>query len=283
MAEVYFPFDAGPGSTVTESQWRSLARLMSRGSGVAAGLQVSSATGQAVTVGVGSALVDGMYYATDAPVTVNVPGNSSSSQPVAGSVVLRLDPAADKVSLVAKLGTPAASPAPPTLTQSPTGVWEELLGDFRLPVSGQAQNPTGLVDRRRILGAPGLLVYTGSIDVPNNTEWGVGDLVPDAANPAQSWCSPKRDGVTLQPGSYDITWSARLPVALTGYSYAEIRLPGGATETEWGAGGTFGIRVPSAKALVTTAGDVVFTMRQTSGATRRVTHRIAIQRTGDIS
>lgn len=158
MAETSYPFDAGPGAAVTEDQWRRMARAW-RPSGVignksTAGLVVTPGTGAALSLTVGEAWVDGFYYRNDADLMVNVPANTDPN-PRINLAVLRLDPVANTVTTQIVQGTPAASPVAPALTQSDTGVWEEPVAEFTMPQSSLPQNPTSVVDRRRIVPSSG--------------------------------------------------------------------------------------------------------------------------------
>lgn len=152
MAQQSYPFDAGAGAAVTETDWRRMARLFSP-TGVETGLVVSAGTGSNVNVSAGSVYVDGHYYRTDATVAVPFTPNTLA-QPQVVRVVARLDPTANAITLAC---TTTA------VVQQPTGVYELPLAEFTLPPSGTAQTPTGLVDRRRHLNeyGGGMLLKSG--------------------------------------------------------------------------------------------------------------------------
>lgn len=138
MVQEYFPFDSGAGATITETQWRRMARLWAP-SGVETGLVVSAGSGSNVNVSAGSCWIDGHYYRTDATVAVPFTPNTLA-QPQLVRVVARLDPTANTIVL-------ACTTVP--LVQLPTGNYELLLAEFTLPPSGTAQTPTNITDNRQ--------------------------------------------------------------------------------------------------------------------------------------
>lgn len=80
-----------------------------------------------VKVQIGAALVNGRFYETTAIVTASINANSSGN-PRIDTVILRLDFALQTIRVAVKQGTPAASPARPTLQQD-TAFWEMPLAD----------------------------------------------------------------------------------------------------------------------------------------------------------
>lgn len=152
MAEESVPFDTGPGSIVDEAGWRRMARGFARDGMILAltnEAMISASGGASVTraacpVG---AIVDGFHYRDIAASTKAVTANSSSN-PRRDRAVLRLDPAANKVSWEIKLGAPGVNPAPPGLTQDRAGIWEVSLGSWTMPGSASAQVPNSFTDER---------------------------------------------------------------------------------------------------------------------------------------
>src|SRR5690349_840753 len=69
-----------------------------------------------VQVQIGAALVDGRFYESTAVVTLTINANASGNARI-DTVVLRLDYTLQTIRLAVKQGTPAASPARPTLQQ----------------------------------------------------------------------------------------------------------------------------------------------------------------------
>lgn len=145
-------------------------------------LQVTqnSPTGMSVLVNIGAALVDGTTYYNDAALTVTVAANASGN-PRIDTIVLRKSFAAQTVRAAILQGTPAASPVPPTLTQSAGVTWEIPLADIAVAngavsitnanITNRAmtvQEPEG-VYLSRILNSTGAVLQSG-----NFAYWGTG-------------------------------------------------------------------------------------------------------------
>lgn len=90
--------------------------------------QVAVATTN-VELKVGSALVKGTVYVNDATLTLAIAANASGN-PRVDTVVIRKDYAAQTVRAAVRQGTPAATPVPPTLTQSAGVTWEIPIADI---------------------------------------------------------------------------------------------------------------------------------------------------------
>lgn len=126
MTKTYFPFDAGTGSAITESQWRKMAEFF-----ISTGvldtqlneLEVfADASGMNVKVKSGKAWVKGHYFESTAQETLTITA-ADGSNPRIDRVVVKADFTANTIDLVVLAGTPAGSPVAPSLTQSAT-VWE---------------------------------------------------------------------------------------------------------------------------------------------------------------
>lgn len=149
MAEFSYPWGvdatdaAAADSRLYQTGWREILGSAigdcvvldrSNASPTAAPLYVTAGgTNTTLSVGVGSAVVQGFLYDNTAAKTIDVA--TIGTQPSAGqsrtdSVVLSLNPtatpASTRLSVQLKAGTPATtgSQVAPTLTKSPTGVWE---------------------------------------------------------------------------------------------------------------------------------------------------------------
>lgn len=155
--------------------WRKMARLW-RGSGVvsagnasgpdyAAALAVTAdASGFNVKVGAGEAYLDGGYYADDTvqrTLAINAP---DATNPRIDRVVLRWDGPNNLADLVVLQGTPAASPAVPTLTQNRGGRWEEALAQVRVNVGVTNIAAGAVTDERRFTG--GVSAADGTAALP---------------------------------------------------------------------------------------------------------------------
>lgn len=123
MAETYFPFDAGAGSSITEDQWRKMAKFWTR-SGVYRGelnglAPTANGSGMQVFVDTGRAWIEGHFYENDASKTLAIAA-ADPTNPRIDRIVLKLDTAANTIALVIKTGTPAGSPTPPARVFSGT-------------------------------------------------------------------------------------------------------------------------------------------------------------------
>lgn len=153
MATTSFPFE---DQDTTETQFSALFREL-QDTGVvgafgSASLRVTAdSTGMNVKVAPGSAIVRGhMFVSTDVE-TLVIP--AASAQARVDLVVLRLDPAANAITLEVKSGAPAASnPAPPALTRTDTGVFEEPLAQVAVAASTATIAAGAVADRRRYVG-----------------------------------------------------------------------------------------------------------------------------------
>lgn len=91
--------------------------------------QRGAGANMSVDVTAGAALVDGTFYTNSATVNLVVTSNSSGN-PRVDTVILRKTWATQTVRLVVKVGTPAGSPTPPAMTQTPGTTWEIPLYDI---------------------------------------------------------------------------------------------------------------------------------------------------------
>jgi hypothetical protein len=89
------------------------------------GLQVTAGTGLSVNVAAGRAIVQNRWIQNSASLPLSISA-ASETYGRKDAVVLRLDSSARTVSITVKTGTPAASPAAPSMTRS-GGVYEMAL------------------------------------------------------------------------------------------------------------------------------------------------------------
>ena len=137
MAESFFPFDAGAGATVLETQWQKMARRW-LSTGVLEGYlnQLAvTADGSALSVSVatGGAWVEGFYFDSDTAKALTI-ATANATNPRIDRVVVRLDRTANTITTAVLTGTAAASPVPPTLTQTDT-LYELLLANVTVPAA----------------------------------------------------------------------------------------------------------------------------------------------------
>lgn len=152
MAETSFPWDGtstGDATTApydAPTEWADVQKSYGIGAhranaGVVAGsgsestqlegLEVTQNSPAAanVLVNIGRALVDGTWYKNTSALTLTIAANASGNARI-DTIVLRKDFTAKTVRAVVRQGTPAASPVPPTLTQSAGVTWEIPLADI---------------------------------------------------------------------------------------------------------------------------------------------------------
>ena len=140
VANTYLPFDAGAGSAVAESGWRSMAQhwmapgpLVS-GAGVRDALKPTAGAGLQVLVALGEAWVKGHWASWTGSSALTVGANSSGSTRV-DAIVIRADFVNNRLELDLVAGTPGAGL--PALTQS-SSVWEILIGSSTLVSGGSS-------------------------------------------------------------------------------------------------------------------------------------------------
>ncbi|GAA2665182.1 hypothetical protein [Nonomuraea recticatena] len=153
MAGESFPFDGGPGSAITETQWSQLVRD-STGNGVhAAGpwtsdLRVSTLVeNNTVWLSPGRATLNGFHYNLGAQSSIFVEGNTALQDRI-DALVLRLDLSANEIQPVVRTGQPASSPVPPAVDSST----ELLLATWRVRGSTSRVETGDLFDGRSFIG-----------------------------------------------------------------------------------------------------------------------------------
>lgn len=133
--------------------------LRGSGNGTYDPLQIIAIGSANLDMKIGAALVNGKLYETDAAVALTVAANASGN-PRIDTVVLRVDYTAQTVRPVIKQGTPAVSPARPSLTQS-ASLWEMPLADIAVANGFGSITQADITDRRRFAqtGGAGWLPY----------------------------------------------------------------------------------------------------------------------------
>lgn len=150
MAVTYFPFDAGAGAAVTESQWNQMARLWLR-TGVARGqlnefATFADSTGMQVKVPSGQAWIEGSFVQSDAQTTLAI-GTAHATLARIDRVVLRRDSVGNTIALVVLAGTPASTPAPPAITQT-ASTWDLPLAQVLVPAAAATITAGNVTDER---------------------------------------------------------------------------------------------------------------------------------------
>jgi uncharacterized protein YjdB len=159
MAQTSWPFENVDTSETQFSQW---ARNIGEGvkAGVGGELLVSGdGSGMNVKVAAGQSMVRGHYYSNTAIQTLTITP-SDLTNPRIDNVVLELDPAANTILLKVVAGTPASSPVAPTLVQTDSGVYQQLLAYVDVEANETAIGAPDVSDERSFLGGAKAVVKT---------------------------------------------------------------------------------------------------------------------------
>ena len=150
MTQTSFPFE---NIDTTETQFSQMFRTLNRGvNGTPDGgeLEVTAGTGLAVDVAAGQAMVRGHFYISTAVEELSLATADATNDRI-DTIALELDPTANSIVLVVVEGTPAGSPAAPTLTQTDAGVYQLPLANVLVPAT--AGVPGTISDRREFMGS----------------------------------------------------------------------------------------------------------------------------------
>ncbi|MFI9591042.1 hypothetical protein [Nonomuraea sp. NPDC052265] len=171
MAERSYPFDAGDGAILTESDWEAMASLW-QDDGVAAapGSTDLSVVSQLVPgelkISPGRATFRGYHYVLDAETTIGYTLNDHASQWRGDSIVLRLDRGTNKVALAVKEGVPGGSAPNPDKTGPTPELW---VASYNVPPNS-APVPVGQVIDRRTYVSRGIRISAkGDETFPDGT------------------------------------------------------------------------------------------------------------------
>jgi hypothetical protein len=177
MANQFFPFDSGPGSSVQESQWVLMARAW-RESGIllsgnvldtAGEFAVVPNTGMSLTVKAkGEAWIRGVYFRMDTDQTVTL-SPADPALPRIDLVVLRADWVANTVSVAVVQGTPNANPTPPNPTQVEGSRWDIPLARVRVNAGVSSITSADITDVRPISSFAGMVPACNLTSAQNKT------------------------------------------------------------------------------------------------------------------
>lgn len=158
--------DAGP---YTDADWREIWRNVLGWGGQRAnvgvflgsgpqpynGLRVQAQSPLSTSVDVlsGAALVQGLFYLNTTTKALMIATNSSGN-PRIDTVAIRVDYALQTCRLVILQGTPAASPVPPTLTQSAGVMWEIPVADIAVADGFISITSANITPRHEWVNAP---------------------------------------------------------------------------------------------------------------------------------
>lgn len=155
MTITYYPFDAGPGSSVTEAQWAKMMRAIAHTGVFRTGRSqvdldlfevYGDSSGLQVKVRTGTAWVEGFFVESDAEEIKAIDAADATNARI-DTVVLELDRTDNEILLTIVKGTPAASPAAPSLTQNDT-VWQFPLANVTVDALATTIAAGKVTDRR---------------------------------------------------------------------------------------------------------------------------------------
>lgn len=149
MTKSYFPFDSGPGASISEAQWTKMSKNWLR-TGVIEGLKVyADSTGLKVKVPAGKAWMEGHFFESDTVEELSINYLSSNSR--IDRVILRLDWTANTINLAVLQGLPAVSPMPPAITQNYSR-WEIPLAQIKIVAGAMTVAAGDVTDERPLAG-----------------------------------------------------------------------------------------------------------------------------------
>ncbi|MFI5863570.1 tail fiber domain-containing protein [Streptomyces sp. NPDC051546] len=197
MAQSSYPFD---GQTTSETQYSQFFREL-QDSGVAADptasdLRVSGdGSGMNVKVQPGRAILRGHAYASTAVETLII--SAADASPRTDRVILRLDPAANSITLAVIKGTPGGGI--PTLNQSDTGIFEIALANIAVGSSVTTILAGDVTRQRRFIGSR-IGVWTTDLRPTSPRQGKLGYNID--SNSWEFW-----DGNTWRDLAPTVTWS----------------------------------------------------------------------------
>lgn len=161
MAQIFFPFDDGPGSNATEEQWKKMAQLWCS-TGVILGkldnfVVYADSTGMQVKVKSGVAWIEGHYYESDAEEVLAI-GAADPVNPRIDRVIIRLDWTTNTIQLAVLQGVPAVNAPTPNLTIN-SARWEIPLAQIYVAQNVTTIIPEAVTDNR---GFGGSVPYSGA-------------------------------------------------------------------------------------------------------------------------
>ncbi len=203
MAKSYFPFDAGAGANVMESQWTAMAEHW-LGTGVIPSqlneLGVyADASGMQVKVRAGKAWIKGHYFQSTAEEVLAI-GAANPTNPRIDRVVVRLDWTNNNIDLAVIQGTPAGSPSAPALTQT-SNVWEISLAQVLVDAAAVSIAADKVTDER-VFATP--KIADGAVDTDQIADGAVDtDQIADGAVTADKIADGAVDTDQIADGAVD--------------------------------------------------------------------------------
>jgi hypothetical protein len=158
------------------------------------GLQVTAGTGLSVNVAAGRAIVQNRWIQNSASLPLSISA-ASETYGRKDAVVLRLDSSARTVSITVKTGTPAASPAAPSMTRS-GGVYEMALAYVNVAAGATSVTVTDKRSDSAVCGWAAVAQATsGEVDqMLNDMKTGFDGVVYDSPAAMVQGCDTKLQG-----------------------------------------------------------------------------------------
>lgn len=165
----------------------------------------SGGAGPIFQMAAGEAAFWGVKYANSATLTKTQAANPNSN-PRIDRLVLKLDTTANTMSAFVVTGTPAASPVPPAMPDSPTALHMPI-ARATCPGSGSAQNYNNLVDERVFAGARRYVGPSSGVPVALQTgdRWLCPDLNDELLRIGSKWVGTRSRTYNATPASVSST------------------------------------------------------------------------------
>jgi hypothetical protein len=194
MAQTSWPFE---NIDTSEAQFSAWARNIGEGIRADFGGELAvSADGADMTVDVlsGQALVRGHYYDSSSTEVITIPA-ADATNPRIDTLVLKLDPTANTITLVVVEGTPGASPSAPELTQTESLNYEFPLADIAVAANAVAISSGDVTDRRTFIGVDDSTIQKALLS-------STGDMLyaSSASNPARLAIGSEGEVLTVSSG-----------------------------------------------------------------------------------
>lgn len=215
MAEYYFPFDSGKGTTVTSREWSWLTstylgdgvRMVYAGDDPHPLMAYTSGQDMTVRISPGHAAIQGFHYYSDTDQHVTIAANTGS-QPRIDRITLRLDIPGQKIGLAYLIGTPAATPQAPAMSFGTDGIWDTPLARIRVEPQAGAITSDKVTDDRIYVMRPPIharscaepVGYTGELYYENDTKrLKINQTWDDSHGPTGTWRALSDTGASMTP------------------------------------------------------------------------------------
>lgn len=171
--DIYAPFDSGPGANIAEDTWRDMMRhMLGSQSGVIRGFLnefevFADTSGMQVKCKSGESWMRGHYGKSTAEKILPIAA-ADATNPRKDRAVLRASFAANLIEVDILTGTPAVTPAAPSLAQN-TSVWETSLAIIDVPATDTTIDAGQVTDDRVYTSAHARYRQATAQSIPNIT------------------------------------------------------------------------------------------------------------------